>query len=130
MKINLNGWRRIGVILVLIWISFNVISTINCYRNNNVNDVIYKTLPIGTVFEEGKVIFPNGRVLKTDSHKGVEPWNIDWNLYPDIPMEYQFNYRNLLFYLLIIPFFGWLLMELLIRIGSWITSWVMKGFGK
>ena len=130
MIVNLNGWRRIGVILVVIWITLVITLTIGSYTHNSVNNLIYKAPTVGTIVDGNKIKYPDGTIFNLDIPENTKPWEIDWksivNNYQEMPMVYKFNYQNIFIYLLGIPTLGWLLIELIVQ--SFL--WVRKGFKK
>jgi hypothetical protein len=128
MQFTLNGWRRIGFVLVSIWIvtlSFIVFDE-------------YSSGQIGS-FVERKVTLPNGRTFSAyqveqfklryaeEQKKGIvknswDDWDIDFDKYPRVT---EVHWRRLGIALLI-PMIVWLFAEVAVLT----VSWVRRGFAR
>jgi hypothetical protein len=122
MIVNLNGWRRVGVVLVLIWMLLITFSTIVNYTHNGTNYLIYKSLPISIEVTGNRVKLPDGKVIILDVPETIKPWEIDWDNQTQVSMTYKFNYKNIFIFVILIPLLSWLLVEFLVKLVLWVIS--------
>lgn len=126
---RLNGWRRIGVVLTASWLVG--CAAIIFYEAHSDEQVVkgglfvWHALPIGTTvsIENGEVTLPDGKTIKiTDSDRTIQPWEINWAKYRDIPTMYV--YDDKIKSALAFPFIAWVLIEIIVAV----VRWIARGF--
>jgi hypothetical protein len=119
---KLNGWRRLAVVLGVVWI-IGVVS-LAAYEILSHRDGILAglTLPVGTVISGHKATLPDGRTIDLITNlngKDVKPWEIKWDNEPEIPTQSVVHW-GILFLSISLPIILWFFIEVLVRIGVWV----------
>ena len=127
---RLNGWRRIGVVLVIFWFVIIAGITITELSTSEVIAFTYQTIPKGTKVEGNIVTLPNGETIEIYVPRDLltgekaKPWEIDWSKYPQITKVQYINWSLLAGALLAIPFAAWIILEAL----AYAIRWIRQGF--
>jgi hypothetical protein len=133
MRIALNGWRRIGVVLATIWCL--TVATVAVYElispemQSRRGYFVFVSLAPGVYYDDGNVSFADGRKAKIDNRdpatgRVLEPWEIDWAKYSQIPKTLTIRWIRLLSLFLAAPMLTWLAVECAV----WVRGWVKRGF--
>jgi hypothetical protein len=127
----LNGWRRLGVVLVAIWaFSIGGIAVYEVtFMDMRGRQFTYLEIPIGTLVDGEKATLPDGRTVKIDSRdpltgRLLQAWEIDWAKQADVPKTMQIRWGRLIGFVLAAPVSIWLAFE----VAVWIGGWVTRGF--
>lgn len=134
MALVLNGWRRLGVLAVALWImgvvglvSKEFISSLDSPSRDTI--FVHRELPVGATIVGESAVLPDGTVIHLEmrdpSGRVLAPWEIDWEAQP-LPLKVQ--WRRLGLFVVIIPLAAWLLVELLVVLVSSVFRWVARGF--
>jgi hypothetical protein len=121
----LNGWRRIGVVILLLWLIG--ITGITVFEFVNRTHVFFsrQDIPNGTKIEGNNVTLPDGKVVTVRVPRDLltgqlaKPWEMDWSLYPEIPKKTVIQW-NALGIAIVIPIVLWIIIELLVIAIGWI----------
>ena len=120
---KLNGWRRLAVVLCGVWLVG--VASLATYETLSHREGLFVglTLPVGTVVTGNKAKLPDGRTVELNiklEGKDVKPWEIKWDNEPEIPTETTIHWRKLLVSVLS-PLAFWFIIEVLVRIGIWVS---------
>lgn len=124
---HLNGWRRIGVVLVVVWLA--IAGTV-LWRSPDMVASVFPELaePVTSMHSvrapelkeelEAAKVKQLGRPLK--------PWEMEWNPVREVPVQAGVQIPAVTRWLLLIsvPLLAWQLVELLV----WVVLWVRAGF--
>lgn len=129
MAARLNGWRRIGVVLVAAW-CIAVLGTVvyewkSPPRGNGAGLFVFLDLPRGMfVPDAGPIQLPDGRTIQLQ-HRAVgdKPWEIDWAHEPDVrDKALTFRWASFLIALLVAPAGAWVFAEWAVRLVQWVSQ--------
>ena len=139
----LNGWRRLGLVIVSLWIIAASAMAIVEYTFNSGSVFVYLTIPDGTVVAGNRVTFPNGKVitlteidefkLRLQAEQGrkllelgraVSPWELDWSNLEEVPKVNQVRWLRFAMVTVLAPLACWLVIEAFVLA----VSWVRRGF--
>jgi len=130
LKLTLNGWRRLGIVLVALWIT-GVLAVVILELSYSVKSgtFVYQSIPAGTVIEPGKVYLPDGRIIPIDdidptTGRRLPPWEVDWSKQTEVPSITNIRWLRLSLVTLLIPTIAWIVAELAVVIAAW----VVRGF--
>jgi hypothetical protein len=119
---KLNGWRRLAVVLGVVWL-IGVVS-LEAYEVLLYKDGLLAglTLPVGTVISGNKARLPDGRTIDLITNlngKDVKPWEIKWDNEPEIPTQ-SVVHSGTLFLGVSLPIILWFFIEGLVSISAWV----------
>lgn len=135
MTIALNGWRRLGILAATLWafcvIGLAIFESVPNAEGFAQGFFVSQAIPAGTTFEGSKVILPNGKIVKIEaidpaSGRALDPWEIDWRKYPEIPKTTAVLWAKLAIAIFVVPTAVWLLLEMFIAA----VRWVVRGFNR
>ena len=120
---KLNGWPRLAIVLGGAWAV--CVGSLAVYEALARHDGFFVglTLPVGTVVTGNKVKLPDGRTVELNVRlegRSIKPWEIKWDNEPEIPTERIVRWEKLLA-AIAIPLAVWLIIEVLVRVGTWVT---------
>ena len=128
MTLTLNGWRRLGFIVVVLWIAGAVGLAATEGTSSSNGFFVYRGIPIGTTVDGETATLPDGKVVKINARDAsgrlLAPWEIDWQAQSDIPKVSEVQWGRLALFVFAAPIGAWLLIELLVVI----VAWVARGF--
>jgi hypothetical protein len=101
--------------------------TISQYTSHAKGFFVYWSLPVGTRVGDGKATLPSGKVVTIDdtdpaTGRKLEPWQVDWDHQPNVPIVPQINWLRIVSFLVLAPVLAWLLVELVARAVRWIRA--------
>ena len=123
----LNGWRRLGMCLVILWFSFVAAIAGWQYVSHAKGFFVYWSLPVGTVVGGSKATLPGGKVVTIDdtdptTGRKLEAWQIDWDHQPNVPSVPEIFWGRLASFVAVIPLGIWLLAELATKVFCWVRA--------
>jgi len=126
----LNGWRRMGIVLLSIWLIG--IASITIYEFVTHTPLFFSSqnIPKGTTMTGNNVTLPNGKVVTIKVPQDLltgelaKPWEINWSLYPEIPKITIINWKQLGLSGIVIPLTLWIIIEFLVIA----IAWIARGF--
>lgn len=135
---RLNGWRRLGIILTLVWVLG--CSAVAFLQVSFEDDGVFalRGPPAGTVVnsEKGTITLPDGKVVHMweDAPTGAagqetkipgfpKPWEIDWGDYPEVAHT-RTDWFVFIAISVIMPAVMWILLEVTVFV-AW---WIRRGF--
>jgi hypothetical protein len=124
---RINGWRRIGIVLVSAWLLGSAGLAITEWSKAKDGFFVYLSLPTGTVFKGNEAVLLDGRVIQLNQKlagEDIKPWDIKWDNEPEVPTIRHLHWFNLILVGLVLPLMVWVVLELLVAVGFW----VMCGF--
>ena len=133
MRIALNGWRRIGIVLATIWCltvaAVAVYEFISPEMQSRRGYFVFVSLAPGIYYDDGNVSFADGRKAKIDNRdpatgRVLEPWEIDWAQLTSVPKVAEIRWLRLGLFALLAPLIAWLLVEVPVLT----VAWVRRGF--
>lgn len=127
MKLTLNGWRRLGIVLAALWI-IGVLALVFLEVSNIVKSdkFVYQRIPTGTEIRPGEAHLPDGKVVPIDdidptTGRRLAPWEIDWSKQTEVPSITYIRWLRLILVAFLIPLITWLVTELAVIIAAWIA---------
>ena len=130
MRFTLNGWRRIGIVVVSLWIIVLFAVAFTEYSSQSDGFFVVQTIPVGIVVEGNKVTLPDGKVITISKEeesafrlvKGLDlaPWEIHWSEIPSVPKVAEVRWQRLGLLSLFVPLIIWLFAEAAVLAVSWI----------
>jgi hypothetical protein len=126
---RLNGWRRLGIALVVLWaVGCSVIALTEVVSEERIL-FAYSGPPVGTVIstEKGTITLPDGKVVQMWETAGEgfpNPWEIDWSDYPAVPIATRIEWWFFAVVALLLPAFVWILLEIAVLV----IAWIRRGF--
>lgn len=126
---TLNGWRRLGAVIVVVWVLGVVTWAVVEYNSSSSGVLVHHGIPIGTLVEGDKVTLPDGRTVTIDARDPVTghplaPWQVDWDAQTNVPRVTEVRWLRFGLALLIAPMCVWFLFELAVVV----FKWVLRGF--
>ncbi len=134
MRFTLNGWRRIGIVVVSLWIIVLLAVTFTEYSIKSAGFFVVQNIPVGTVIDGNKVTLPDGKVitiseeeefkLRLAKERNLTPWQIDWSEITSVPKVAEVRWQRLGLLVLFAPLIIWLFAEVAVLT----VFWVRRGF--
>lgn len=133
MANTLNGWKRLGIVTTVLWMfcvsGLAIFEPSPSPEGFSQGVFVNHAIPAGITIEGSKVTLPDGKIVKVEaidptSGRALNPWEIDWRKYPEIPKTKEILWVKLAVVALAIPAAIWLLLELFVAV----TRWVVRGF--
>lgn len=127
---KLNGWRRLGSVLVVAWIVGALTVSLLELQSNIDGYFVYGKIPTGTVIQGNQATLPNGQVVQLHQHldgREVKPWEINWDNEPEIPRTKVIRWSRLLGFGLALPCIAWLLIEASVSSARWVACGFKDG---
>jgi hypothetical protein len=90
---------------------------------------VFLSIPSGIYYDDGNVSLADGRKMKIENRdpstgRVLEPWEIDWGKYPQIPKTPTIRWFRLALAFLFAPILTWFTVECAV----WTRSWIKRGF--
>jgi hypothetical protein len=127
MAMHLNGWRRLGLVAVALWLVASLSLALFEHLEGRDGYFVGRSLPVGTLVRGNQVALPDGRIIPLRQTLGgheLRPWEIKWDNEPEVPTVSHIRWPRLVSVGVAFPLGAWLALELL---GA-IARWVMRGF--
>ena len=136
MARHMNGWRRIALVISILWIAVASAATGLDYFNKGAGYFVYKSIPIGTVVTDSAIKLPDGKTISRQEQKEFEqrlraeqgdskkPWEINWSKQTGVPTASAVHWPHFLFTGLALPLLLWIFAEL----SAHAVRWVGHGF--
>lgn len=123
---TLNGWRRLGAVIVVLWLLGVVSLTAVEYNSSSSGVLIHHGLPIGTLVEGEKVTLPDGKIVTIDNRDAVTghplaPWQINWDAQTNLPQVTEVRWLRFGLALVLVPICVWLFFELAVMVFKWVS---------
>jgi hypothetical protein len=132
----LNGWRRLGIVLVALWVILVVGTTVTELATSTSLLFSYQGIPVGTRVVGDKVTLPDGKVISirvpVDLIAGefAKPWEIDWSHYPEIPKTTVVRWGRVSIAAAAVPIVFCLIAEILVAAVAWVRRGGFRDEGR
>jgi hypothetical protein len=136
MRLPLNGWRRLGIVIAMLWFIVVISVAFFEYSSKSHGFFVFQSLPVGLTFEGNKIKLPDGKIVviteedefklryeQEKTGKPILPWEIDWAKLTSVPKVTEIRWLRLALSLLV-PFVSWLFVEVTVIT----VAWVRRGF--
>lgn len=136
MRIPLNGWRRLGIVIAIPWLIAVISISLFEYSSKSQGVFVFQSVPVGLAFESNKLILPDGKLIllseedefklryeQEKAGKPILPWEIDWAGLASVPKVPEIHWLRLVLSLLA-PLGAWLFIEAAVLT----VAWVRRGF--
>ncbi len=140
MQSLLNGWRRLGIVIVALWLIVVISSAFTEYSSKSNGFFVFQSLPSGISVSGNKVTLPNGKTIALTEEeefklryeaekagKPLPPWEIDWLQIASVPKVAEIRWLRLGLFALLAPLTAWLLIELAVLTAAWIRRGFASG---
>ncbi len=137
MRPLLNGWRRVGILLVMLWFVSAVSIALVEQSSESHGFFVLQSIPDGTIIEGNKITLPDGKIIamteedefksryeKEKTGKPFHPWEIDFAKLPSVPKVTVVRWVRLGLIALVAPLTAWLFVEVMV----FAVAWVNRGF--
>jgi len=143
MSLQLNGWRRLGVVAATLWLLGVIAIAVTEYTSKSNGFFVSQTIPVGTAIQGNTVTLPDGKVItiteeeefelrrslerklgRLKAGQPINPWKIDWSKVRGVPKTTEIRWLRLVSFGLLTPMFVWLITEA----TALIVAWVKRGF--
>lgn len=120
---DLNGWRRIGVVLVFVWL---VIAGTVLWRMPEVAADVFPMLAdpvVGTRLIPAPELKEELEAAKVKQlGRALAPWEMEWNPMREVPVHLPAEVSPLTRWLLLfsVPLLTWHVVELVVRVVLWV----------
>jgi hypothetical protein len=125
---SLNGWRRLGICVVVLWLSVLSAIAVHQFVSHDIRgSLVHWFFPVGTRVGNGEAILPNGQVVSIDdvdpaTGQHLDAWKVDWDHQMHLPFVAHVCWGRLAVLALVIPCASWIALEMLVRAGAWIVA--------
>lgn len=139
MRPLLNGWRRFGIVIVMLWFIAVISIAFIEYTSKSDGFFVFQSLPVGIIFSGNKIILPDGKVIAMTEEdefklryeqekmgKPILPWEIDWAQLTSVPKVIEIRWLRLGLFAIFAPLIAWLLAEASVLA----VAWVRCGFSR
>ena len=136
MRSPLNGWRRLGIVMAMLWLIAVISVAFVEYSSNADGFFVFQSFPVGTTFKGNEVKLPDGKIIviseedefkaryeQEKTGKPILPWEIDWAKVTSVPKVTEIHGLRLALSLLV-PLIFWLFVEVTVITAAW----VRRGF--
>ena len=136
MRSPLNGWRRLGIVLAVLWFIAVISIALIEYSTKSQGFFVFQGLPVGITLEGNKIKLPDGKIIVISEEdefrlryeqgrvgKQILPWEIDWEKLTSVPKITEIRWFRFALSLLA-PLVSWLFIEVAVLMAAW----VRRGF--
>ncbi|NMM26507.1 MAG: hypothetical protein HHJ12_04235 [Glaciimonas sp.] len=137
MRPLLNGWRRFGIVIAMLWFIAVISLAFIEYKSKSHGFFVFQSLPVGITFSGNKITLPDSKVIaiteedefklryeQEKTGKPIHPWEIDWAQLTLVPKVAEIRWLRLGLFALLAPSIAWLLVE----VSVLTVAWVRRGF--
>lgn len=130
MRALLNGWRRFGIVIAMLWFIAVISLAFIEYTSKSHGFFVFQSLPGGITFSGDKITLPNGKVIaiteedefklryeQEKTGKIIDSWE-------SVPKVAEIRWLRLGLFALLAPLIAWLLVE----VSVLTVAWVRRGF--
>ena len=130
MRALLNGWRRFGIVIAMLWFIAVIFLAFIEYTSKSHGFFVLQSLPGGITFSGDKIPLPDGKVIaiteedefklryeQEKTGKIIDSWE-------SVPKVAEIRWLRLGLFALLAPLIAWLLVE----VSVLTVAWVRRGF--
>jgi hypothetical protein len=123
---RINGWNRLAIVLCIAWVLGALVIAATEYTTSDNGWFVVVGPPVGSVLSGNQLTLPNGRTINLQTGSSAAPWAIDWSANPGVPVTRTIRVVHLRTTLLF-PFFCWLFVAVLCKVGQWVKAGFRTG---